>query len=260
MTAMTGGKPVELDTLPPLALNAWLRWDIVARLLPKHGTTVLEIGCGQGSVGARLARRYDSYLGLEPDSQSAAVARSRLDEVGNGEVSELMSTDLEPGRTFDLVCAFEVIEHIEDDDKALAEWAALVAPGGSLLISTPADQDRFGPFDTIVGHYRRYEPAALAEQLRAAGLVDVRVLRYGAPLGYALEQARQLVGRRRLGRSTVAATTAEELTAGSGRVLQPTGRAMALGVRAASYPFRVVQRRVLPDRGLGLVAIGRKPR
>ena len=255
---------------PALPLNAWLRWDLVRRMVPAGARTVLEVGCGQGAVGARLAEGRD-YLGVEPDGTSFATAQARI---GAGRVRNGMVDDVvEPGRTFDLVCAFEVLEHLEDDADALAGWTARVAPGGWLMLSTPAFQDRYGPFDRVVGHYRRYELDGMRRLLEGAGLVDVEVVAYGAGLGEALEAARNVVGRKRLkagalsaaGHSGIAtgtttAPTAEEmaaLTAGSGRLMQPPA-ALALATQAATAPFRLVQRR-FPARGTGLVARGRKP-
>lgn len=257
-------------SLPALPLNAWLRWDLVRRLLPAGARTVLEVGCGQGAVGARLAQRHD-YLGVEPDGTSYATAVSRIGEgrVLNGMVDDVVA----PGRTFDLVCAFEVVEHLEDDAAAVAGWVERVRPGGWLLLSTPAFQERYGPFDKIVGHYRRYELGAMRALLEQAGLVDVEVVAYGAGLGELLEAARNVVGRRRLragatggaGHSGVAtgtttAPTADEMaamTSASGRLMQPPN-ALALATQAATAPFRLAQRR-FPERGTGLVARGRKP-
>src|SRR5580658_844251 len=131
----------DADTVAPLAPNAWLRYDVVARMLPVGITDVLEIGCGRGAFAARLAQRY-SYLGVEPDQESCSVARQRVGAIGPGEVRNVSSAAL-TGRQFDLVCAFEVLEHIEDDAQALAEWAGLLRPGGWLLLSVPAHQRRF---------------------------------------------------------------------------------------------------------------------
>lgn len=102
---------------PALPLNAWLRWDLVRRMLPSQARSVLEVGCGQGAVGARLAANHD-YLGVEPDGTSFATASARIGplKVRNGMVEDVV----EPGRTFDLVCAFEVLEHLEDDASAVA--------------------------------------------------------------------------------------------------------------------------------------------
>ena len=185
-----------INAVAPLAPNARLRYDVVERMLPAGVTDVLEIGCGQGSVGARLAQRYH-YLGLEPDRASWELARQRLRAVGRGEVRNIASGDLGTER-FDLVCAFEVLEHLEDDAAAVKQWAALLRARGWLLLSTPALQRRFGPFDELVGHFRRYDPSAMAALLAGCGFGEIEIRQYGFPLAYLLEAARNVIGRRRL--------------------------------------------------------------
>ncbi|SDS55584.1 Glycosyltransferase involved in cell wall bisynthesis [Actinopolymorpha singaporensis] len=242
------------SVLPPLSPNAWLRWDVVAGMLPADAESVLEVGCGQGGFGARLAQRYD-YLGLEPAPESCAVARARLagaggrGEIRNGDLSVLWG-----GEVFDLVCAFEVIEHIEHDEKALAEWAGRVRPGGWLLLSAPAFQHRYGPGDAVVGHFRRYEPDGLARMLREAGLEQVEVRRYGGPLGYVLEGARNQISRQRQRQ----AGSMAERTKGSGRFLQPRSPLHGAVTEYATLPFRLLQRG-FPGHGPGLVARARRP-
>jgi len=254
-------------SLPPLTLNAWLRYDVVRRLVPFEVRTVLEIGCGQGAVAARLANTYD-YLGAEPDDTSFAVAQRRLAALGRGEVRHGLSEDvIEPGRTFDLVCAFEVIEHLLDDEGALRQWVQRVRPGGWLLLSTPSSPERYGPIDEVAGHYRRYEFEGMSGLLDTVGLTDVRVVGYGAGLGYALEYGRNVVGRRRLkartGRTQPIAPTATDpgsmalATGGSGRLLQPPDGLGPL-TQAVTAPFRVLQRRY-PRSGPGMLAMGRRP-
>jgi SAM-dependent methyltransferase len=245
------GPSAGVDTVAPLAPNAWLRYDVVERMLPAGVTDVLEIGCGQGSFGARLAQRY-RYLGLEPDRTSWAVAEQRIRAAGHGEVRNIAVSELGP-QTFDLVCAFEVLEHIEDDTAALKEWSARLRPGGWLLLSTPALQRRYGPFDELVGHFRRYDPPAMAGLLEGCGFGEIEIRQYGFPLGYLLESARNVIARRRLG---AAATSADERTAGSGRLLQPSGRLRGAAIRWGTAPFRVMQR-PFPHTGLGLVARAR---
>jgi SAM-dependent methyltransferase len=269
------------SVLPPLAPRAWLRYDVVDRLVGDlRPATVLEIGCGQGAMGARLARRAD-YLAVEPDPDSFAVARSRVGASG-GTVLNADHTAVPAGATYDLVCAFEVLEHLADDAGALADWVRFVAPGGHLMLSVPAFQDRFGPMDTRVGHYRRYEPAQLAALLTAAGLTDPDVRVYGWPLGYALEAVRNRMDSRHLAAEaaangpggaaakpaagaapgpaagSAAGPSPEERTAASGRHQQPARPAVGRAIEAATLPFRYLQR-LAPVRGTGLVAVATRP-
>ena len=254
---MTAARAGSHATVPPLPPNAWLRWDVVARLLPPpdKAVRVLEVGCGQGSFAARLASRY-SYVGLEPDAQSYVVAQSRVAAAGGtGEVRNGDLSALAPDEVFDLVCAFEVIEHIEDDAAALAEWVGRLRPGGSLLLSTPAQQKRFAAWDEVVGHYRRYDPPVLDALLRSAGLVNIELVHFGMPLGYALEVGRNYAGRKRL--AAAGGTSFEERTSASGRTLQPGTSLLSRVTEVGTLPFRVAQRR-FPGRGTGLVAKARR--
>ncbi|MFG2043759.1 class I SAM-dependent methyltransferase [Dactylosporangium sp. NPDC048998] len=245
----------RLDRLAPLSLNAWLRLDVVSRLFPAGVRDVLEIGCGQGGFGARLAQRYD-YVGIEPDPASFAVAEQRLRLAGAGGVARVANIRLEelPAARFDVVCAFEVLEHLEDDAAALAAWAARLRPGGWLLLSVPAYQHRYGPADELVGHFRRYDPAALHALLTGAGLTDVRLCHYGMPLGYLLEAARNRLARRRL--RSVGDATAPQRSAASGRLLQPSAPLRGLLHRWGTAPFRWAQR-AAPNTGPGLIAAAR---
>jgi SAM-dependent methyltransferase len=241
-------------TLPPLTFSAWLRYDLVTRMLatvPEIGTA-LEVGAGQGAMGARLARRY-RYVGVEPDAQSFAVAQQRVGSHG-GTMRHGSVDVLDSAGPFDLVCAFEVLEHLADDRAALERWRQFVRPGGWLLLSVPAHQARFGPADARVGHYRRYDPAQLVDLLFAAGFELAALRTYGFPIGYLVEMLRN-----RLAVLDAQEGTCDERTSASGRWLQPgasTGWLMA----AAAFPFRLLQRPFLrTGLGPGLVALARRP-
>jgi SAM-dependent methyltransferase len=241
-----------MASFPPLSLHAWLRWAAIERLLNGHEPrTVLEIGAGLGSVGVLLARRFD-YVGLELDEPAVTAARARFTRQG-ADSTRLLHGGLElvAGRQFDLVCAFEVLEHLEDDHGALEEWRGYVAPGGSLLISVPADPSRFGLADEKAGHFRRYSRAGMEELLQTKGFTEIRMLNYGFPAGYALEGARNVLARRELRK----ARTQWERTLESGRWLQPAGW-MAPVTRWGAVPLSLLQRPFMKrDLGTGLVAL-----
>jgi SAM-dependent methyltransferase len=236
--------------LPPLSLHAWLRYDAIRRLLPDGVDRILEIGAGQGSVGALLARRY-TYVGLEPDAGSRAVAARRI---GDGDVIATDDEAYRPEALFDLVCAFEVLEHLDDDVAALVRWREFVHPGGWVLLSVPAGSRRMGPADRRAGHVRRYDRGDLERTLTSAGLSDPAILAYGFPLGYVLEAGRNVLARRDAGPGT-----AWERTSASGRWLQPPDWA-ARATQALAAPFRVAQRPLGGTAlGTGFVARARRP-
>jgi SAM-dependent methyltransferase len=241
---------------PPLAIRGWLRYDVVSRAIDRlKPRRVLEIGCGQGAFGARIASRVE-YLGVEPDESSYQVAAGRIRPRG-GEVLKGTHEAVPAGTKYDAVCAFEVLEHIDDDKGALAAWAPFLRPGGHLILSVPAFQDRFGPMDIHVGHFRRYSPDELRDRLTEAGLVVEEITVYGWPLGYALEAVRNRIDARKLAVAQANGTSIEELTAASGRTFQPSKRSAGLAVQAATLPFRYLQR-TRANRGIGLVAVARR--
>jgi hypothetical protein len=151
--------------------------------------------------------------------------------------------------TFDLVCAFEVIEHILDDQEALRKWRE--RSDRWLILSTPAGPERFGAWDELAGHFRRYSKDSLQATLRAAGWKPVVVRTYGWPVGALLDSARQRLAPRR-----VLPDSMDERTDASARAFQPSG-ALAYATWAAALPARVMQA-PFPGRGNGLIALAER--
>lgn len=234
-----------------MTMNAWLRYSVFRRLLPPGTRNVLEIGAGLGAVGSLLAREF-TYVGLEPDPVSFATARERIGDAGTVlpiSVEEFESTD-----PFDVVCAFEVLEHIEDERAALSGWQRHVRSGGWLFVSVPAGRT-LGPTDLRQGHLRRYDREGLASLLHDVGLSDVTVVSIGFPIGYAMTAFSDHLARRRPHASGL-----DERTSASGRWMQPSGRNATIR-RATAGVFAVVQRPFgRTGLGTGLVARARAAR
>lgn len=229
-----------------MTVHGWLRHDVVRRFIPKDTRSILEIGAGEGALGSILARDYD-YVGLEPDRESYEAALARIGS--DGKVFRLREEDYS-GPDFEVVCALEVLEHIEDDVAALRRWKRHLVPGGWIIVSVPAGRDRFGPTDERQGHFRRYEREDLARALTDAGFENVTVVSYGFPIGYLLHAVSNVQARRK-----PRAATQEQRTAASGRWMQPSHRAFR---RAVASPFTLLQRPFEDTRlGTGLVARAR---
>jgi SAM-dependent methyltransferase len=163
---------------------------IARRLAPER---VLEVGCGAGDLLAQLAARGCQVVGV--DASEAARDEARLRAAPFGARFDVRA-DL-PDGLFDLVLAFEVLEHIEDELGALQRFGARIRPGGHLLLSVPAHHRRWGPHDVWAGHLRRYERDELAARLREAGLAVEFVWSYGFPLANWVEPLRERVAARR---------------------------------------------------------------
>ena len=221
---------------------AWLRFDAIRRAVGAVAPqTVLELGCGQGAMATWLAARA-TYTGVEPDPVARATAARRLASCPDARVVASLD-DAGPGAA-DLACAFEVLEHVEDDVAMMASLRAHLRPGGALVLSVPAHADRYGASDELVGHHRRYEHDDLASRLRVAGYAVTWIESYGTGAGHVLDRLQDAIARRKLGavRSGAPAggdRAAEVGTPMSGRHLQPAstvGAALRAGVAA---PWRV---------------------
>ena len=212
---------------------------------------MLEIGCGQGSVGARLAQHYH-YLGVEPDRASWGLAQQRIRAVGHGEVRNITSDEIGAQR-FDLVCAFEVLEHIEDDAAAVKQRARPAAARGRLLLSVPRSSAGTGrptaSSGTSAATTRRRWPRCWRLRLRRDRDPPVR-LPAGLPAGDRPQRHRAATARRDGGHVHRRAHRRV-------RPLPPAvGRGLGAATRWGTAPFRLLQRG-FPHSGPGLVVRAR---
>jgi 2-polyprenyl-6-hydroxyphenyl methylase/3-demethylubiquinone-9 3-methyltransferase len=105
---------------------------------PLAGLSLLDVGCGGGLICEPLARLGGQVTGLDPATENIEAARRHADGQGlaidyvTGTVEELQGQ----GRIFDAVVCLEVVEHVPDVGAFLKSCAALVRPGGLLLLST----------------------------------------------------------------------------------------------------------------------------
>src|SRR3954451_11104453 len=92
----------EQAPVAPLSPRAALRWPLIRRAVRRAGpATTLEVGCGQGAMGARIVALTPSFTALEPDYASFEVARARIEGRG-GRVLNCVSSALEDEQEFDM--------------------------------------------------------------------------------------------------------------------------------------------------------------
>jgi glycosyltransferase involved in cell wall biosynthesis len=241
-----------------------LRLDLVRRLLPRlpRELPVLEVGYGAGAMLEELAARgFGPVVGIDFSESAARLARRRLARFPAASRPKLMRATLDaldPVRSrFGSILAFEVLEHVQDDRGLLAQAFALLEPGGCMLASVPAHQDRFSVVDELVGHVRRYERQQLRDRFTEAGFQVEVLWCYGYPLANLLERVRRAVT------TPPEPGSAEALrlrSAESGNVIPARGLVRLLVRPATMAPFLLAQRLFLgTDRGDGYLVLARKP-
>lgn len=165
----------------PTLAYLYRRWLVRQLLRPPEPGRFLEIGVGSGNLYEDLADWGFKGLCLDLNPTLIQEHRSRSRHLDG--VVEFRAMDfLQLEGVFDLVLAFEVLEHYLDDRQCLERWRELLAPRGILLISVPAHQRRWTANDSRAGHARRYEKAELARKLTAAGFEVERFWCYGFPV------------------------------------------------------------------------------
>ncbi len=165
----------------PTLAYLYRRWLTRQLLWPPEPGRFLEIGVGSGNLYEDLANWGLSGLCLDLNPALIQEHKYRAPHLaGKVEFRAMDFCLLED--TFDLVVAFEVLEHYVDDLQCLERWRDLLAPGGILLFSVPAHQRRWTSNDSRAGHARRYEKAGLLRKLRAARFEVERFWCYGYPV------------------------------------------------------------------------------
>jgi SAM-dependent methyltransferase len=158
----------------------YARW-IFSMIEPHLGPRVLEVGAGLGTFTELLApgRRLTA---TEMSARCLAMLRERYAEEP---AVEIVDGDIDAASAkgpFDAAVMLNVLEHIEDDRKALRELAATLVPGGRLVVFVPALQRLYSDFDREVGHHRRYQKEDLVRAAEEAGFHGVEA-RYVNTLG-----------------------------------------------------------------------------
>ncbi|MDM0028697.1 class I SAM-dependent methyltransferase [Variovorax saccharolyticus] len=135
--------------------------------------SLLEVGCGTGFVLSGIAQAFPGtrISGSEIYTAGLAFAAQRLPTV---ELQQMDARKLPYQEEFDVVAAFDVIEHILEDELVLRNFHRAIKPGGGCLITVPQHPWLWSPVDEEACHQRRYTARELHAKVRDAGF---RILR-----------------------------------------------------------------------------------
>lgn len=140
------------------------RRSLFVALLQRHasaGASVLEIGCGTGALSRKLRGQGFAITGMDLAPSPRADDAGWL-VAGDGVALPWVND------SFDVVCCFDVLEHV-DDQACLAEILRVLKPGGLLLASVPAFRRLWSARDAAAGHLRRYGRREFRNLLESAG-------------------------------------------------------------------------------------------
>ncbi len=126
----------------------------------------VDVGAAGGGNTRVLRDAGWRAVAVEYGADGAEVAHERRLSVVRGDACALPFRDC----SVDLVVAFDVLEHLEDDAAAVAEVRRVLRPGGTYLVAVPADMTLWSAHDEAVGHVRRYARAELLDLVASRGL------------------------------------------------------------------------------------------
>jgi len=137
----------------------------ICRKVTDRRPRILDVGCGTGANLLMLSK-YGDAEGVDVSEDALAFCRERgLDKVTLGAGEEMPYDD----GTFDLVTAFDVVEHMDDDLAGLKEMRRVLRPGGRVLLFVPTFMFLWGLQDEVSHHRRRYRLPELRRVLEQAG-------------------------------------------------------------------------------------------
>lgn len=137
---------------------------------------IIDLGCGPGNLLDYLAP-HGAVFGSDFSQDALRFCAGRgYRRLFRADFHSLPLRDA----SFDLVTCIDVLEHLNDDRRAIAELVRILRPGGTLVVSVPAFMFLWGDHDTMYGHQRRYTTAEVRERFEAAGL-RVHKLSYFEP-------------------------------------------------------------------------------
>lgn len=156
---------VEKEHFWFIARNEMIR-DLLMRFFPDvNNKKFLDVGCGTGYVMGELERMGFAVTGLDINARALKHAK----KVTSGTLVRSSIFTYHPDHFFDIVGAFDLMEHIPNDTGFLARCRALLHQGGYVFLTVPAGQYLWSDVDVVWGHQRRYSRERLQTIVTESG-------------------------------------------------------------------------------------------
>jgi SAM-dependent methyltransferase len=154
------------------ARNELIQWAL--RKYFSNATSFFEVGCGTGFVIAGIQEKFPllRIAGSEIFSAGLSFARTRLPTV---QLYQMDALRIPFEREFDVLGAFDVLEHLPEDELALAQMFKAIRPGGGLMLTAPQHRFLWSASDEYARHQRRYRRAELLGKVENAGFQVERI-------------------------------------------------------------------------------------
>ena len=134
---------------------------------PEIKINILDVGCGTGGNLGWLSK-FGDVIGID-NSLEAVKFCQKSGDAKWGKTEQLPFEN----NSYNLITAFDILEHTQDDSSVLKEWYRVLKPKGYLYITVPAYQWLFSPHDKQLMHYRRYNSSDLLKLLRQADFAPI---------------------------------------------------------------------------------------
>jgi len=197
--------PKHLEELIAVERSYW--WHVAKRelataLLTRHFPPpgrLVEGGLGGGANLVAFRELGYDVAGLDLMPEAVAHCRGNLG-LADVRVHDLQTPWPAEPKSARAIVMLDVIEHVRDPVAVLRNAATLLEPGGGIVVTVPANPRLMGPWDVMLGHYRRYSRRMLREHAERAGLALSWASHWNSftlPAAYAIRTAERLTGNRR---------------------------------------------------------------